>query len=500
MPKITEKSQLQQLKIKFLNTERMYLEQKETNKNLREKNKILEQQLADANIKIKEQANEIEKLKLQIEELRKMIFKRNRKWEGVASWEITDTVNVVHKPKNRNRPKESYMKEIPSEVTETKRYEIEKCPKCWNRIRKTRRKIRYIEDMELPAIDESKKKIVTKEIIHEWYCSKCYGRVSTVKVSIPKVRIWENAKTFVVYCTTLLRLSYQQTKDLIYNLHNIRISDGEVTNILTEHAEKCRWKQEEIRDSISKQKWVHFDETSWPVQKEENWNYCWIMKGTETNDVVYILWENRGQWNIDDLRIWKKVWEAESKTINEEQVCISDNYNAYKNIFKYHQLCRAHPHRKLRELTESKAMAYDRLAVCKDTYEKFKKLYEDVRTEISKKFEIEKREKKNEDFQKRFDDIAKIRWNEPEKLLNIKKSLIEGKKAYFTCMLKDKIPCDNNPAESWLRPIVLKRKNSFWSKTQRWAKISSVLNTVVLSLWRQDQKNFFKLYHETINH
>jgi len=36
----------------------------------------------------------------------------------------------VHKPKNRNRPKESYMKEIPSEVTETKRYEIEKCPKC----------------------------------------------------------------------------------------------------------------------------------------------------------------------------------------------------------------------------------------------------------------------------------------------------------------------------------------------------------------------------------
>jgi len=54
-------------------------------------------------------------------------------------------------------------------------------------------------------------------------------------------------------------------------------------------------------------------------------------------------------------------------------------------------------------------MAYDRLAVCKDTYEKFKKLYEDVRTEISKKFEIEKREKKNEDFQKRFDDIAKIR-------------------------------------------------------------------------------------------
>ena len=475
--------------------------QKETNKNLKEKNKILAQELEDVNKIIREKNAEIEKLKLQAEELKGMIFKRNRKWEN-TKWEMEDITNMLHKHKNRDRPKESYMREIPIEASDTKRYEIEKCPKCWNRVRKTRRKIRYIEDIELPAIDESKKKIVTKEIIHEWYCNKCYKRVSEVKVSIPKVRIWENAKSFVVYCVTLLRLSHQQTKDLLYNLHNISISDGEVTNILTEHAEKCRWKQEEIRESIGKQKWVHFDETSRPVQKEENGNYCWIMKGTETSDVVYILWENRGQWNIANLRIWKNGWEKELewKTINEEQVWISDNYNGYKNIFKYHQLCRAHPHRKLRELTESKTLGYERIDVCRDTYEKFKKLYEDVRIEIAKKFDKERRERKNDEFQKRFGDIVKIRWNEPDKLLKIKESLGRDKNEYFTCMLRENIPCDNNPAESWLRPIVLKRKNSFWSKTQRWAKVASILNTVVLSLWRQDPKNFFKLYHETINH
>jgi len=51
-----------------------------------------------------------------------------------------------------------------------------------------------------------------------------------------------------------LRLSYQQTKDLLVNLHGIRISDGEISKVLENHAEKCNWKQEEIRENIGKQK------------------------------------------------------------------------------------------------------------------------------------------------------------------------------------------------------------------------------------------------------
>ena len=43
---------------------------------------------------------------------------------------MEDITNMLHKHKNRDRPKESYMREIPIEASDTKRYEIEKCPKC----------------------------------------------------------------------------------------------------------------------------------------------------------------------------------------------------------------------------------------------------------------------------------------------------------------------------------------------------------------------------------
>jgi hypothetical protein len=32
------------------------------------------------------------------------------------------------------------------------------------------------------------------------------------------------------------------------------MSDGEISKILDNHAERCNWKQEEIRETISKQK------------------------------------------------------------------------------------------------------------------------------------------------------------------------------------------------------------------------------------------------------
>jgi len=57
--------------------------------------------------------------------------------------------------------------------------------------------------------------------------------------------------------------------------------------------------------------------------------------------------------------------------INKEQVGISDNYNVYKNVFKYHQLCWAHPYRKFRDLVESGVLGYEKKDICRKVYEKF---------------------------------------------------------------------------------------------------------------------------------
>jgi hypothetical protein len=61
------------------------------------------------------------------------------------------------------------------------------------------------------------------------------------------------------------------------------------------------------------------------------------------------------------------------------------------------------------------------------------------------------------------------------------------------------IPLDNNEAERWLRHIVLKRKTSFGSKTQKWADTMSVLYSTLLSLWNSNPQTFFTEYKRLLS-
>jgi len=94
----------------------------------------------------------------------------------------------------------------------------------------------------------------------------------------------------------------------------------------------------------------------------------------------------------------------------------------------------------------------------------------------------------------RFTVISTPSPEDPKKLATIKESLRKNTNAYFTCLLFDGIPPDNNKAERSLRHLVLKRKISFGSCTQKGANAMSVLASVILSLWWRRPKNFFQEY------
>ncbi|MEK7561223.1 MAG: transposase [Patescibacteria group bacterium] len=75
-----------------------------------------------------------------------------------------------------------------------------------------------------------------------------------------------------------------------------------------------------------------------------------------------------------------------------------------------------------------------------------------------------------------------------------KEGLTKNLNAYFTCLLHEGIPPDNNKAERALRHLVLKHKISFGSCTQRGADTLSILASVLLSLWWRKPQNFFQEY------
>jgi len=75
-----------------------------------------------------------------------------------------------------------------------------------------------------------------------------------------------------------------------------------------------------------------------------------------------------------------------------------------------------------------------------------------------------------------------------------KLALTRNATKYFTCLLHKNIPADNNKAERALRHLVIKRKLSFGSRTDKGAHTMSVLLSVLYSLQQKNPLNFFREY------
>lgn len=88
--------------------------------------------------------------------------------------------------------------------------------------------------------------------------------------------------------------------------------------------------------------------------------------------------------------------------------------------------------------------------------------------------------------------------DDPQKLKAIKQSLAQNAEQYFTCLLQPDIPADNNKAERVFRHIVLKRKISYGSKSQKGADTMSILCSTLLSCWWNKPKIFFVSYNQML--
>ena len=158
------------------------------------------------------------------------------------------------------------------------------------------------------------------------------------------------------------------------------------------------------------------------------------MTGTETREVIFSLGENRGGGMVDTL-IGRKLEGEEMVSF----VGISDGYAAYTNAFRVHQLCWAHPQRKLRDLTETQILESGALEQCKITYKKFSKLYTRVRDETKKEKDHptndEYRKNLKDELMKQLEILTLSHKDDPPKLITYKTTLWKYREKYFVCIL-----------------------------------------------------------------
>jgi hypothetical protein len=452
--------EIRQRLVRLRNLEKLHVKARERIVCLEKENKELRKRIKELEDQNKDQNTKIEAISFQFEQIKNKLFGKKPIIE-----------RILHKKDKVIRDTDSYIRPIPERITDTKLHIVTECNNCHGLLKKKSIRVFFEEDIPLPI-----QKIVTKHEVWIGYCNVCRIQSSGYPIPSKKVVLGYNVKKYICILSIANRFSHNQIQNHLKDVFDLDISIGEIGNILNDEALNLRPEYQALKESVISQTATHYDETSWDVQKEEQGKFAWVATGTENNDTVFSLGRSRGKGNIDD--------------IGKAKVGISDDYGAYKNTFEQHQLCWAHPNRKLRDLAESSEVSEEKKGNCKKTYLQFSKLYRDIRnyhdSEISTKIGMR--------FQSIFKKITENHSLDPTVLTKLKISLLKNTEKYFTFLKYPSIPIDNNKAERALRHLVLKRKISFGSKTQRGAETTSILASVILSLKWNNPDNWFKTY------
>jgi len=269
--------------------------QQETIKQLKEEVRILKE-------RDKEKDTLIAELKLQIEELRRMIFGRKQKQKKPDAADENTTTEP--RPKAERTP-DSYHRRIPGEeeVTNTQQHSIDACPDCGNPLEKLETRVFYKEDIVLPDTAEIPLKTVIKHEVERGWCKECKAWRSAIPLPSATVVLGRNVKLYICYLAILIRLSFSQVKTLLQTTYGFEISEGEISYILEKEGRALRPEYEALKDRIRSQKGVHYDETGYRAAREKHGNYAWLMTGTETNDVVFDCGKSRGK-GVAEGALW----------------------------------------------------------------------------------------------------------------------------------------------------------------------------------------------------
>lgn len=466
--------------------------QKQINSRLKNENAKLREQLK--RVAVLEDENRVLKFKLEkafllIEELQRMVFGKGGKKRD--NDKDDDSFSGDNQRKKADRTSSSYRRETPreEEITREEYHHESHCPRCQMELTKLKKLEFFIEDTLPPEEWFKALKRVTRQWITTGYCSHCQKRITPIEIPKQKTILGENIRQLIVFQSTVEQLSYSQIIDFAEGLLHLKLSQGEIVNILESQAVKLEPGYLAIQENIRSARAVHLDETGWPTPQGTQGNFVWAAANVKDEDVLYSIGQSRGKGNVE-----KMLGE------NYSGIGVTDDYGAYKNAFQKdkHALCWSHPHRKIRDLKDSETLSKSKKAHCQKAFSEFSVLYEKVRIVNTMPFVRKEREKEVKKLNKVFDNFIHPHPNDPEKLQQIKQRLKEQKNCYFICLLEPFIPPDNNKAERALRHLVIKRKKSFGSKTQKGADMLSIIYSVVMSLWRKSKQNFFSSYNQTL--
>ena len=475
--------------VELRNLRKLHAHDRKQINELKVENRELRQLLTEALEKINTQS-------IQIAELQTMVFgKKKRPPMGntsIGADEQPDLSGV-----RQARSKDSYRRPLPpaSAVTQEVALPLPVTCSCGGSFdpRSSSMHVRYEEDIPLPELTPGyNAKLVTKYFIERGVCLAC-GKAATganKDLGGAQVALGPNVRLLVAHLVSVLGMSYAHTAKLLLSLYGLAVSGGEIAAILQSQHRSWLSAYNQLKIDIRASPVVHVDETPWPIQTNDQRGHAWLLSDASSPKVCFALEQSRGA-------VHARALFGQDSDRPFAGVRVSDDYAAYRNqeLPGTQQLCWAHLYRSIRDLRYNANLPEEQLSYVREWYTSFAGIYQDLRKSLEQPYDKVVRATQANELWQRVQALASHRLpnkhSEPDKLKKLKAQLQKaGQGRLFVCLQKD-TPCDNNRAERDLRQLVLKRKRSFGSQTEKGAKALATILSVCTTTWRSNPNNYF---------
>jgi|WetSurMetagenome_2_1015567.scaffolds.fasta_scaffold165525_2 transposase len=401
---------------------------------------------------LKKRIKELEEENKFLKETILALTKRVEELEGIIKEKskpsfVKEDVKQEPKTSGQKEGHIGYSRHIPERIDEVKEHKLDICPICKEPVSDTQEiRERIIEDIEQPKTKN------TKHLIHRCYCKNCNKIVEPeIDEALPNARFGLRLMMLVLILKLDCRIPSNKVTSLLSSVFGIKISDGEIYNILKQLSEAFGDYYSELEKRIKEALIKNIDETSWRINGKNYW--LWIFINEEV--ALYVIRKRRNSKVPIEI-----LGNQEGKTI------ISDRYSAYNELAKEsgckQQICWAHLLRNSKDLAEHYSEA-------KYIHKRMKYIHRKAKKDKTPK----------EELLNWIDLIASRKYRSTEVYKFVKSVCRNHREDLFRFVDNPEIESTNNRAEQGIRTGVVIRKISGGSRSKNGAEITSRLLSVL---------------------
>ncbi|MFO8110002.1 MAG: IS66 family transposase [Thermoplasmata archaeon] len=433
------------------------------NKKLKKENEQLKKEIEELKERITKLAEEKKKVEKEYKEYR-MRHPEIVGVKGGKPYAIKEKVRTATpRKKGAKKGHKPRYRKLPKLVDKTIDVPVNICPDCGGdhlseNVQEQR--TRTVED--IPPVYP----VVTKYVIERRYCRDCEKLVETVVTdALPNARLGLRTMLTVVYLKVGLRLPVGSIVKLLKDIYNLKISEGEVCNILERIADEFGQYYDQLVGKLREAPVRYMDETSWRIDGENVWLWAFVTDGL----ALYKIANSRchkvplkvlgSKPNGVDVHDRFSAYDTLAKKTGKrpQQICWSHLLVDSKELAKYYGEEGEHIHRVLKKIY-AKAKSFDH----QGSDENIKQLYMELSNELKRRYKSHRCSKFVKNLLKRKDSLFQF----------VKNPYVEG---------------TNNRCERALRHSVIARKISGGNRTEKGARIYEKLTSVYHTMNMKNQ-------------